>query len=138
MVEEEERIHIHHLRRRKEFAGVEVLDEEEEPIHLRHIRRIRRIRRRTIRLISFCLHLHIRRQMGVEVVVEREILRIHLIRQTTIHRNLLRRKKVEEDVVVVDEEEEDEVLIRRRIRLMELLVLGFLRLKTAGMEMIRN
>ena len=134
MVEEEERIHIHHLRRRKEFAGVEVLDEEEEPIHLRHIRRIRRIRRRTIRLISFCLHLHIRRQMGVE----REILRIHLIRQTTIHRNLLRRKKVEEDVVVVDEEEEDEVLIRRRIRLMELLVLGFLRLKTAGMEMIRN
>ena len=62
MVDEEERIHIHHLRRRKEFV-VEVLYEEEEPIHshrqieevlavdeeevLIHLRHIRRIRNRT-------------------------------------------------------------------------------------------
>ena len=62
MVDEEERIHIHHLRRRKEFV-VEVLYEEEEPIHSRrqieevlvvneeevliHLRHIRRIRNRT-------------------------------------------------------------------------------------------
>ena len=50
MVDEEERIHIHHLRRRKEFV-VEVLYEEEEPIHSR--RQIEEVSATAVRLMSF-------------------------------------------------------------------------------------